>query len=330
MKKTNESQQIATFLQRDAASAGGYDERNALIVAAGTQPSATTAAPGVDVDGVDKGFCNQPGSRIRFEWLERNMRDGSRVGMILADLDGFKDVNTLHGYPAGDAILCQTARTLESCVRGNDFVARLGGDEFAILTQQAGSAAMESLSVRVLDAIRAMPRGVAEDVELTVSVGWALYPDDAGTIDDPSLEWRRAPLLRVVLLHVVHEVDRQSGGGAVVERGEDPRLALGGDDLHLREPGIAGELRHVFGAFRVVEVLGRDGRQRDPLAQPLHSGVVLAGDLGDHRCLIRLRDERVGSGEGHGRHTGHTGVQKIAACHVVRHCWMHPWLPGER
>jgi diguanylate cyclase (GGDEF)-like protein len=104
--------------------------------------------------------------------------------MILADLDGFKDVNTLHGYPAGDGVLCQTAQTLLSCVRGNDFVARLGGDEFAILTVRADFASMNSLSMRVLDAIRAMPRGEAEDVELTVSVGWALHPDDAGTIDE--------------------------------------------------------------------------------------------------------------------------------------------------
>jgi diguanylate cyclase (GGDEF)-like protein len=123
-----------------------------------------------------------PNRRALIEWLERNMRDGSRVGMTLADLDGFKDVNTLHGYPAGDAVLRQTARTLESCVRGGDFVARLGGDEFAILTPQADPGAMESLSIRVLGAIRAMPR--PDHVGLTVSVGWALYPDDAGTIDE--------------------------------------------------------------------------------------------------------------------------------------------------
>jgi diguanylate cyclase (GGDEF)-like protein len=125
-----------------------------------------------------------PNRRALLEWLGGNMRGNTRVGLIMADLDGFKDVNTLHGYPAGDAVLCQTARTLESCVRPEDFVARLGGDEFAILTLQTDTAAMGSLSLRVLDAVRAMPRDGAEDVELTVSVGWALYPDDARTIDE--------------------------------------------------------------------------------------------------------------------------------------------------
>jgi diguanylate cyclase (GGDEF)-like protein len=125
-----------------------------------------------------------PNRRALLEWLERHMKRGSRVGLVLADLDGFKEVNTRHGYPAGDAVLCQTARTLESCVRSGDLVARLGGDEFAVLTPRADRAGLEVLCGRLLGAVRAMPRGEAENVPLTVSLGWALYPDDATTIDD--------------------------------------------------------------------------------------------------------------------------------------------------
>jgi diguanylate cyclase (GGDEF)-like protein len=134
-----------------------------------------------------------PNRRALLEWLGRQTDAGAEVGMILADLDGFKDVNTLHGYPAGDAVLCETAgdavlcetaRTLQSCVRTGDFVARLGGDEFALLTLRTEADAMNALSMRLLDAVRAMPRRGTEDVQLTVSIGWALYPDDAGTIDE--------------------------------------------------------------------------------------------------------------------------------------------------
>jgi diguanylate cyclase (GGDEF)-like protein len=125
-----------------------------------------------------------PNRRALLEWLADHMKGDERVGLILADLDGFKDVNTLHGYPAGDAVLCETARTLRSCVRTGDFVARLGGDEFAVLTLHTGTDAMEALSIRLLDAVRAMPCRGTEDVELTLSVGWALYPDDAKTIDE--------------------------------------------------------------------------------------------------------------------------------------------------
>ena len=125
-----------------------------------------------------------PNRRALLHWLGEHMTSDARVGMILADLDGFKDVNTVHGYPAGDAVLCQTARTLQACVRAGDFVARLGGDEFAVLTVRTDTPAMERLSMRLLDAVRAMPRGDTGDVELTVSIGWAIYPDDAQTIDE--------------------------------------------------------------------------------------------------------------------------------------------------
>ena len=142
---------------------------------------------------------------------------------------------------------------------------------------------------------------------------------DAGTIDDASFERRRAPLLRVVLLHVVHEVDRQRGGRAVVERGEDAGLARGRDDVDAREPGVAGELRHVLGALRIVEVLGGDGRQRDPVAQPSARWRRAGGrSAAITASSIRLSDERVGSGDGHGRRPGHAGVKEVPARHVVR------------
>jgi len=52
------------------------------------------------------------------------------------------------------------------------------------------------------------------------------------------------------------------------------------------EARIAGELRHVLGALRVIAVLGRDGRERDPVLQHLDRRVVLRGDLGDHRIAV--------------------------------------------
>ena len=73
------------------------------------------------------------------------------------DLDGFKDVNTAHGYPAGDAVLCDTAARLQRSVRPDDVVARLGGDEFAILAAAATPEAMCALAERTL-VLAARPR----------------------------------------------------------------------------------------------------------------------------------------------------------------------------
>jgi diguanylate cyclase (GGDEF)-like protein len=125
-----------------------------------------------------------PNRRAMLEWVECHMARGGQVGLVIADLDGFKDVNTLHGYPAGDAVLCRTARTLESIVRGGDMVARLGGDEFAVLTLRADKEGLDALCGRMLEAVRSMSCEEAPEVALTVSLGWALHPDDAETIDD--------------------------------------------------------------------------------------------------------------------------------------------------
>jgi diguanylate cyclase (GGDEF)-like protein len=125
-----------------------------------------------------------PNRRAMLDWLSVHMDGHQAVGLMLVDLDGFKDVNTVHGYPAGDAVLRAAARRLRSCVRGGDFVARLGGDEFAVLAPAADVGRMELLSARVLEAVRAMDEPGPYGVSLTASVGWALHPRDAGTIDD--------------------------------------------------------------------------------------------------------------------------------------------------
>jgi diguanylate cyclase (GGDEF)-like protein len=125
-----------------------------------------------------------PNRRAMLDWLGEHMDRGERVGLMLVDLDGFKDVNTVYGYPAGDAVLREAAQRLRACVRGDDFVARLGGDEFAVLAPVADPGRMELLSDRVLDAVRGMDEPGPYDLRLTASVGWALHPDDARTVDE--------------------------------------------------------------------------------------------------------------------------------------------------
>jgi diguanylate cyclase (GGDEF)-like protein len=122
-----------------------------------------------------------PNRRAMLDWLRAETERESPTGLLLVDLDGFKDVNTAHGYPAGDAVLRATAARLTHAAGPNDVVARLGGDEFAVLAPDATAGSMAALSERVLASLRGIGY---DDVRVTASVGWVLYPDDAATVDE--------------------------------------------------------------------------------------------------------------------------------------------------
>jgi diguanylate cyclase (GGDEF)-like protein len=122
-----------------------------------------------------------PNRRAMVDWLEAELQLESATGLLLVDLDGFKDVNTAHGYPAGDAVLCDTAARLRRSVRPDDVVARLGGDEFAILAPDATPQAMCALATMTLSSLRGLEH---RDVSLTASIGWVIYPDDGQSVDE--------------------------------------------------------------------------------------------------------------------------------------------------
>jgi diguanylate cyclase (GGDEF)-like protein len=122
-----------------------------------------------------------PNRRAMIDWLGAETARGSATGLILVDLDGFKDVNTAHGFPAGDEVLRETATRLRHAVRTDDMVARLGGDEFAVLAPDATPEGMRTLAERTVAALRTLEY---EDVTLTASVGWAIYPNDAPSVDE--------------------------------------------------------------------------------------------------------------------------------------------------
>ena len=67
------------------------------------------------------------------EALSRAARQKDCGLLVIADLDGFKEINDFHGHAAGDAVLRHFGQNLRTHTRADDFVARFGGDEFAIL-----------------------------------------------------------------------------------------------------------------------------------------------------------------------------------------------------
>ncbi len=125
--------------------------------------------------------------RAMMGWLNTHLgeSDDSPLGLVLVDLDGFKDVNTLHGYQEGDRALCEAARALEGCVRTDDLVARLGGDEFAVLVAGSETDQVANVGREVVRCMRAMNHRLAlPGVRLTASVGWVVYPNHATSIEE--------------------------------------------------------------------------------------------------------------------------------------------------
>lgn len=124
--------------------------------------------------------------RIRMA-LATSHRKKLSVAVMFVDLDGFKLVNDTLGHDAGDALLIDTARRLEECVRSMDTVARIGGDEFlVILSEVGGRDDVERVASKVVAAI-ATPYEY-DDQQMTVgaSVGIALRSDECAgpDIDD--------------------------------------------------------------------------------------------------------------------------------------------------
>jgi diguanylate cyclase (GGDEF)-like protein/PAS domain S-box-containing protein len=128
-------------------------------------------------------------NRFRFrQELERAcaqaQRSGLRVGVLVLDLDHFKDVNDTFGHSAGDALLVDAAARLVSATRSCDLVARLGGDEFAILAgQHPNPHCFTYLADRLIQVMSEPFRLRGTAVTCGCSVGITIFPDDHGNIE---------------------------------------------------------------------------------------------------------------------------------------------------
>lgn len=114
----------------------------------------------------------------------RAQRNGTKVALGFIDLDHFKHINDTLGHKAGDTVLTTLSSRLQSVLREIDTLSRWGGDEFVVLLPDANSEAdIRIIAERLRDAARQSIDIDGIETKLTISIGFAVFPDDADTTE---------------------------------------------------------------------------------------------------------------------------------------------------
>ena len=116
--------------------------------------------------------------------IDEILRDAIRVShdhvrefaVLFVDLDRFKDINDAYGHMVGDQLIIVAANTIQSTLRDVDVLGRFGGDEFTILLRDSNTDRASAITERVLNAFQAPMVVGARQLQISPSIGIAVYP----------------------------------------------------------------------------------------------------------------------------------------------------------
>lgn len=112
--------------------------------------------------------------------LEYSKRESFKFSVLLFDIDKFKRINDTYGHNAGDFVLKSTAKRVSDTLRKADLIARLGGDEFVIIQPFINDREDSCiLAAKVLDQFKMPIKLDGTDLNISLSIGISIYPDDA-------------------------------------------------------------------------------------------------------------------------------------------------------
>jgi len=113
--------------------------------------------------------------------VSRARRSNGAISLLMADIDRFKKINDTFGHRIGDSVLLQIAAILKDTVRSADDVARYGGEEFAIILPDSDRKGALRMSERARQAVERVTFLAEEHlIQITISIGSATFPNDAG------------------------------------------------------------------------------------------------------------------------------------------------------
>ena len=202
--------------------------------------------------------------------ISHSRRHGGLVGMVMMDVNRFKEINDTLGHAFGDDLLDEIGRRLRRTTRETDTVARLGGDEFAVMFEaQERSSALE-VAERVARALEVAFTVGGVTVDVRASMGIALYPFHA---EDADTLLKHADI-------AMYEAKRNQTEVSMYEPGRD--------EHSLRRLSILSDLRHAIGDDQLelcyqpkVELATSRTTQVEALVRwrhPVH-GVMLPGEF---------------------------------------------------
>ncbi|MGI9451438.1 MAG: diguanylate cyclase domain-containing protein, partial [Geminicoccaceae bacterium] len=111
-------------------------------------------------------------------------RDGTRLGMMLLDIDHFKDINDTLGHSLGDKLLIEVANRLKHNISRHDLLARISGDEFAIVAaSQWRKEQLGAMAERIIKAMGEPFTFEANAVRIGVSIGITVFPDHSANFE---------------------------------------------------------------------------------------------------------------------------------------------------
>ena len=153
-----------------------------------TQTQLSTAQRLVQTDELT-GLCNRRGLYMFLERIEEIRLPGTVLGLLLIDIDRFKQINDRCGHLVGDQVLRAIAEEVQNAASPCDLPCRLGGDEFALLSQVTGAEELAARASQIVAAVRALRFPTSgESLSVSVSIGanlctngndWAVWYSDA-------------------------------------------------------------------------------------------------------------------------------------------------------
>jgi diguanylate cyclase (GGDEF)-like protein len=131
------------------------------------------------------GVYNRRYTRMAFPKILRKIeKKKGYLGVIVIDIDNFKKINDIYGHTMGDKVLVTITSTLKKTMRPTDIIARWGGDEFILLISGIDKSKLHSFLNRFSKEIENLNYFKEIKGLISASMGVAIYPSDAETLDN--------------------------------------------------------------------------------------------------------------------------------------------------